>query len=229
MTFVCPGNIGVVAQVFLWLNRNQRFKYSRKRGLLFMRVRVMVGLILVLTMLLSGCGGGKFKPDTMSMDDIGIMKIDDKNAKVYHGMTRSEAEKILGTGSKESFYIGYDFGVGIMYRMDQENNEETVAWISLNEDSGKVYSTIRGAKVGDLKGDVMKLHGEKYSIPILKVDRDIGYYYDLKTNKFMEQGSLSNRNKEDSYQQIGTDFVFNDDELVERIMLFDMHMAIYFH
>lgn len=194
-----------------------------------MNARGIVVAILVFSMLLSGCGGGKFKPDTMSMDDIGIMKIDDKNSKVYHGMTRSEAEKILGTGSKKSFYIGYDFGVGIMYRMDQENNEETVAWISLNEDSEKVYSTIRGAKVGDLKSDVMKLYGEKYSMPGVSIDTDIAYYYDLKTNKFMGQESLSNRIKEDSYEQIGINFIFNDDELIKRIMLFDMHMAIYFH
>lgn len=66
-------------------------------------------------------------------------------------------------------------------------------------------------------------------MPGVSIDTDIAYYYDLKTNKFMGQESLSNRIKEDSYEQIGINFIFNDDELIKRIMLFDMHMAIYFH
>ncbi|TCZ74631.1 hypothetical protein E0485_19400 [Paenibacillus albiflavus] len=194
-----------------------------------MKLKTITVLMLLFSVLLSGCGEGKFKPDTMSKDDIAIMKIDDKNAKIYYGMKRSEAEKILGNGNKD-ILIKYDFGVEIMYRVNKENNEETVALISLDEGSKKIYSTIRGIKVGDLKSDVIKSYGEKYPVPTMKIDRDIAYYYDLKLKKFMGQESLANplSNKDDLYEQIGTDFIFNDNGYVDRIMLYDRHMAIFF-
>jgi len=194
-----------------------------------MKVKTIVGLCLVISILLSGCGGGKFKPDTMSMNDIGIMKIDDENSKVYHGMIRSDAEKILGNGSKESFFVTYDFGIQILYRFNQENNEETVALIVMSRNSKKKYSTLRGAKIGDLKNDVIQLYGENHFIPGIDRERDFTYYYDLKTDKFLGRQFLSNNssNREELYQQIGAEFLVNDDGYIGKILLYDIHAMRY--
>lgn len=191
-----------------------------------MKLRVTVGLILVLTMLLSGCGEGKFEPDTMSMDDIAILKIDDKKSKVYYGMKRSEAEKILGTGNQDGSFIKYDFGVEIVYRVNEENNEETVGYIKLEEESKKVYSTIRGAKVGNSTSDVTKLYGEKYPIQMDARINTIRYYYDLKTTRFMGKESISKLELEDTPYVIIIDFKSNREDFVENIRLSDRRMQL---
>lgn len=182
--------------------------------------------ILVLALLVA-CGS-EFKPDTMSKKDIGIVKIDDSNASVNHGMTRAEAEKIIGEG-KGSPLVAYNNGVSILYR--KEGNNEAVAFIALDKDADKVYQTARGIKVGALKSDVLKSYGEKYPMPTHKVDRDISYVFDLTGKKFLDQTTIFEKVKDEKelYEHIGVDFLFNDDGFVERIALYDRHAAMYFN
>lgn len=180
-------------------------------------------LPLFALILLVACGSD-FKPDTLSKKDIGIVKIDDSNASVYHGMTRAEAEKILGEG-KGSPLVAYNNGVSILYR--KEGNNESVAFIAL--DAEKVYKTARGIKIGDTKSDVHKAYGEKYPIPTNQINRDISYVYDLTNKMFMGQVSIETevKNKNELYDQIGVDFIFNDDGFVDRVMLYDRYAGMY--
>lgn len=188
-------------------------------------------LIMILVVLLIGCSSGNFKPDTLSKNDLSIVKLDDKKSMVSYGMKRADAEKILGTGKKDELgRYEYDFGVSIGYRVDKDSGDETVAFIMLEEESSNVYSTIRGSKIGDLKSEVMKLYGEKYPMPTYRVDRDISYVYDLKNKRFLGQVTISERVKADELMEhIGADFIFNDDGYVNKIMLYDRHMAMYLY
>ncbi|MBT2290038.1 hypothetical protein J7E73_12965 [Paenibacillus albidus] len=53
--------------------------------------------LIVMFLFLVGCSSD-FKPDTFSEKDIAIQKVNNKNEKVYYGMKREEAEKVLGGG-----------------------------------------------------------------------------------------------------------------------------------
>lgn len=184
-------------------------------------------LPLFAMIILVACGS-EFKPDTLSKKDIGIVKIDDSNASVYHGMTRAEAEKILGEG-KGSPLVAYDNGVSILYR--KEGNNESIAFIALDKDADKVYQTARGIKIGALKSDVLKSYGEKYPIATHKVDRDISYVFDLNGKKFLDKDTIFEKVKDEKelHEHIGADFLFNDDGYVERIALYDRYAAMNFN
>lgn len=117
----------------------------------------------------------------------------------------------------------YEHGVSVVYRVNTDNEEETIALIGLNDESKNVYRTVRGAQVGDQKSDILTMYGEKY--PTSTNDMSYTYMYDLKNKKFMNTSASGE--KEDAYEQIGADFLFNEEGYVERIWLFDMHMGVY--
>ncbi|EJW17569.1 hypothetical protein M5X00_16550 [Paenibacillus alvei] len=186
-------------------------------------------LPLFAMIILVACGS-EFKPDTLSKKDIGIVKIDDSNASVYHGMKQAEAEKILGQGKGDlKSIIKYDYGVSVIYR--ELDGNATVAAIYLDKDAEKVYKTARGIKIGDTKSDVHKAYGEKYPIPTNQINRDISYVYDLTNKMFMGQVSIETevKDKNELYDQIGVDFIFNDDGFVDRVMLYDRYAGMYFN
>ncbi|MFD0717274.1 hypothetical protein [Paenibacillus sp. GCM10027626] len=179
-------------------------------------------LAVMLLVVLVGCNtGGTLKPNTLSVDDLCIYKDDDKKNKVCYGMSRSEAEKILGTGTKEAFGIRYDYGVKILYRVDN------IAMIVLDKDSKNVYSTVRGNKIGNLKEDVLKTYGDKYPIIRETSPQSIDYIYDLENKKFLGEVSYekidSKKYKDHLYVSAG----FNEDEYVNRIFLGDKEAIMY--
>ncbi|BBI32400.1 hypothetical protein [Cohnella abietis] len=136
--------------------------------------------LTVLVLLISaavGCSGGSFKPNTFSLSDMCIVKIDNKS-KVCYGDTRSQAEKVLGSGTKSVFGYDYDFGVSLGFRDDK------VVLLSFDEDAKGVYRTARGAKIGILKSDVEKLYGDKYAG---EDGEYLHYLYDSKGNEFISE------------------------------------------
>lgn len=188
-------------------------------------------LSIVILALLMGCSS-EFKPDTLSMNDIAIIKVDG-NKKVFHGMERSQAENILGRGIEGDFkQINYDFGVSIRYRVE-ESKKETVAMILLDEKSKGVYKTGRGAAIGDSREDLLELYGDKYPVPTLNVETDFSYVYDLESKVFLGEVSLKNSpdpNKSDELRnQIGVDLLFGKENNLNRVFLYDRKMAMYLY
>ncbi|KLU55175.1 hypothetical protein EL84_24215 [Paenibacillus sp. VT-400] len=117
-------------------------------------------LVVIMVLIMSACGGGSFKPDEFSKDDMAIIKIE-TDEKVKCGMSRLEAEKILGKGEGTTGIVStleYASGILIEYR------EDVVASIKLNGESKGNYKTARGAEVGILKGEVLEKYGHKFVI-----------------------------------------------------------------
>ncbi|MBT2290958.1 hypothetical protein J7E73_17815 [Paenibacillus albidus] len=136
-------------------------------------------LFLIATiLLLIGCSNDKFKPDTFSEKDLAIYKVDNEKEVVSYGMSREDAEKVLGKPGKTSFGVEYDFGVKVMYRND------SVALIYLSTGSEDIYKTSRGAMVGMSKEELTKLYGEKYALD------NLIFYYDAKSKHFLGQTSI---------------------------------------
>lgn len=138
-------------------------------------------LSIVMLALLMGCSS-EFKPDTLSENDLCIVKEDDSKSKVCFGMERSEAEEILGQATK-NIMMRYDYGVSVVYR------EDTVAYITLDEKSKDIYKTVRGVQVGDDKENVLKLYGEKYPIMRTTSPETVDYVYDNVKGNFVGEQS----------------------------------------
>ncbi|MGG4398221.1 hypothetical protein ABEX25_28525 [Paenibacillus thiaminolyticus] len=180
--------------------------------------------MLVLLLLLMGCSGQKYKPDTFSQDDMCIVKTKGK-AKVCYGMSRSEVEKVLGTGKKESTVAGmftYDFGIRIFYR----KNNDGVAGIILDQDSKDVFKTARGIEIGMPKEDFKKIHGESHALE----NKDyITYVFDPKTNEFLDEKYYEQKRDLEEMERIyllSNRFDINGS--IDMISLFDLKMGIYF-
>ncbi|CAH8769307.1 hypothetical protein [Paenibacillus dendritiformis] len=179
-------------------------------------------LTLMVMVLLSGCGD-EWKPDTMSIEDLSIVKVDDENLKVGYGMKRSDAEKVLGTGEKFTSNIDiYEHGVSVVYRVNPDSGEETVVLIGLTENSQNAYRTMRGVQVGDRTSDILALYGEKY---LISGGLSYAYQYDLQNKKFID--TVVTGSKEDAYEQIRTEFIVGKDGHANKIYLFDLHAGLY--
>ncbi|BBI32671.1 hypothetical protein [Cohnella abietis] len=181
----------------------------------FLRLTVLVLLITVAV----GCSGGSsFKPNTFSSSDMCIVKINNKS-KVCYGDSRSQAEKVLGSGTKSPFGYEYDFGVKLAFRDDK------IVFLSFDEDAKGVYRTARGAKIGMLNSDVKKLYGNKYS------GEDgiyLGYFYDSKDKKFIDEvpPTWTDPNSDIGVNTFVLQAYFDDNGYTDRIMLIDYQYAI---
>jgi len=170
---------------------------------------------LMLIIVMAGCSTESIKPNTLSVDDLCIHRDDDKKNKVCYGMSRSDAEKVLGTGEK-SIMFKYDYGVGIIYRDDK------IVSIALDQDSKNVYNTIRGSKIGNLKEDVLTLYGDKYPIIRTTSPQSLDYVYDIENNKFIGEVSYEKMDKQKLRDHLFVSTVFNEDGYVNRIFLSDL-------
>ncbi|WP_223066420.1 hypothetical protein [Paenibacillus caui] len=179
--------------------------------------KYMLYLTFIVTIILSACSNIDFKPDTFSQDDMGIVQIDSGN-KVIYGMSRTEAEDILGTGDKSALgMIDYKSGVSVFYR------DDSVAGIALREHSNGHYKTTRGAEIKMLKGKIKKMYGEKHAIDQTPLNLD--YAYDSKEGKFLNK--ISPKSEDDAKSTYVISAIFNSDGYAERIMILDSEFAIY--
>ncbi|WP_339271465.1 hypothetical protein NYE54_08260 [Paenibacillus sp. FSL K6-1330] len=174
--------------------------------------------IVVLLLLMAGCSGsnGGLKTNTLSKDDLCIVKDDDSKSKVCFGMSQTDAEKILGTGAKDIMYK-YDYGVSVVYR-----NDKTVSMIVLDTESKNVYSTVRGMKNGDLKENVLKLYGDTYPIVRETEPHSIDYVYDIKNKKFIGEVSFGNIDSKSNKDHLFLSAVYDENGIVDRIYLSDV-------
>ncbi|MFH5187086.1 hypothetical protein ACHHV8_33390 [Paenibacillus sp. TAB 01] len=181
----------------------------------------MKNLLILLTFCfgLVACGEGS-DTTVFTKDDLCIESLGNK-AMVCYGMDKTDAEKTLGTGTKENFWLDYDNGVKVMYR------DQKVVMILLVEKSEKSYSTVRGAKVGDLKDSILKLYGEKYPIVREKSPRSVDYVYDLIGKKFIDASSIEKIKLESQKDHLFFSTVLNDnDDRVKMIYLSDLQATM---
>lgn len=178
-------------------------------------------IIFALFLILMGCSGEEFKPDTFSQDDMCIVKTENK-AKVCYGMSRSEAERLLGTGEKGvGDSIKYDFGIRVFYRND------AVAGVILDQDSKGVFKTARGVEIGMPKDDIKKLHGATYS---LEDEKYMNYIYDIKRNEFLDTTLLEKKQSPEDMESTYILSAGSDSEgFTDIISVFDRKMGFYFN
>lgn len=180
--------------------------------------------IAALLLFLTGCSGNAgFKPDTLSESDLCIMRMDNKQ-KVCYGMEREEAEKVLGQGEKSSFFYQYDHGVDIVYR-----DKKTVALIRLTEGSEKIYRTVRGSKVGDLKQNVFTLYGKKYAIDRETQPHSIDYVYDVSNKKFLGEISFNKIDFKTLQDHYFVSAGYNDLGSIVYVYLSDLQAIMYLY
>ncbi|MEK3866826.1 hypothetical protein MHH60_25485 [Paenibacillus sp. FSL H7-0716] len=184
---------------------------------------VLIPVLLVLAVCSSGNAKvSKMEPDTFSNQDMAIYKVDNSRERVSYGMSRKNAEKVLGTGNEGiSNWYTYDSGVSVIYRHDK-----AVA-ITLERESQGAYKTARGAEVGTNKERIKELYGEKYAIEnaseSMKSLKYLEYYYDTETKKLVKENtsdfkSLSKKELRAKYLLSTT---YNEDGKIGLIILTD--------
>jgi hypothetical protein len=152
-----------------------------------------------------------------------IVQLDEGKGEICYGMARSNVESLLGTGEKGAFKSTvYAAGVSIMYRND------TVAGISLEQNSKGRYKTARGAVIGMSKAEIKKLYGEEYAVE--HGERNLDYFYDSASKRFVTDLSSSKNQTQEEMVSTYILSVIMDSTAVsaERIMLLDTRMAVYF-
>ncbi|MNW47390.1 hypothetical protein [Fontibacillus panacisegetis] len=173
-------------------------------------------LLLSIIFILVGCNS----KSGLSKSDIGIKKADDNKTKVVYGMSRVDAEKILGIGEKSSFGYDYEHGVKVLYRDDK------VAGVILDEETKGIYDAIGGTKIGMLKSEVTEIYGEGY-LSEEAGNTNLRYYYDTVKKSFLKEEELAKDNEEDYEKVLALFIEFDDNGYVDRISLTDHRMAMF--
>lgn len=181
-----------------------------------MRLRGIL-LVILIALMLSGCTA-EGSSSHLSKEDLSIKKVEGGKSKVEYGMSRSDVEKVLGTGEKSTMgFFTYGNGVTIMYRNDK------VAGISLDKEAADKYQTPK-IKIGMLKSEVKEVYGEENIL--LEANANLDYAYDIKTGAFLTQESKPKGSAEEMEEVYLVSVMFDDDGYAERIMLLDQRMAI---
>lgn len=182
-----------------------------------MKVYSSMLLFIVSLFLVTGCASTSAN---ISAEDLTIIKSIDKNDFVKYGMSRSDAENILGKGEKTFLGFEYNDGVTIMYRDDQ------VAGIALSEDAKGIYTTSNNIGIGMLEDDIKKQYGDQYM-----ADQSNGgfltYYYDTENKAFLKDKSPTSITQENSQKIYVITIAFDENGYADRIMLLDHLMAVY--
>lgn len=172
-------------------------------------------LFIALFLFIAGCSTSA-DPDTLSKSDLCIVKSDDAKQKVCYGMTRSKAEKVLGSGQKSTIGFKYDHGVQVMYRKN-----DRIATIHLSEKG--VYKTARGAQIGDSKESLLALYGEKYpNVRDKSKPYTVEYAYDSKEKKFIGEASYGEISKDPKPEYYFFQAVLNENNQITDFYLSDM-------
>ncbi|WP_157793992.1 hypothetical protein [Paenibacillus donghaensis] len=148
------------------------------------KVIMLVAMLLTITACNSGNDvADQLEPDTFSKQDMAIYKVDNTKGRVSYGMSRKDAEKVLGTGDEATTNTyTYDSGVGVLYRDDK------VVAITLKRESQGVYRTARGAEIGMSTTRITELYGEKHAINGTGNYQE--YHYDTETGQFLDEAAL---------------------------------------
>lgn len=171
------------------------------------------GLVLLFSviLILAGCGS----KSGLSKNDIGIRKIEDPNAKVVYGMSRADAEKVLGKGEQMGIGYNYENGVRAYFR------EDKVVGVSLDDAANGIFETISGAEIGMLESEFKKIYGDKF----VDDGGNLGYFYNTKTESFSTKGVPKASSEEEAEQIFVIDVRFDENGYADRISLLDHLMG----
>lgn len=84
------------------------------------KARWLIGGFVLLT---TGCGAAEtaFESNIFSEKDMCAVKVEDSKARVCYGISREEAENVVGTTAEEDDYgnLSYEGGIQLFYREDE--------------------------------------------------------------------------------------------------------------
>jgi len=148
------------------------------------------------------------------------MKKEDLKAEVCYGMTRADAEKIVGEAEEDNgVSTNYDSGVKLFFR------DQTVVGIGLIDGSQGIYQTARGAEVGVTFDKIKQLYGEKYALQIS--ERNLDYAYDTDAKKFLSEVESGRKNQIESEPIHLFSMMLGEDDKVSILLLMDRKMAVF--
>lgn len=162
-----------------------------------------------------------YNPNEFSSKDMAIIEIK-TGKKVNYGMSRSDAEKVIGKGEISGtmkYMIEYDNGLVVAYR------DDTLVYISLKESSKGIYKTARGAEVGMLKSDIVSLYGGEHQIT--QTPNNLDYYFDNNSKKFMDVPPTWNQENAINTYIVSTEL--DDSEYATKVMITDGQFAAYYN
>lgn len=178
--------------------------------------KILMALFLS-AIVLTGCNssGG------ITKKELGVVKVDDKDAIVHYGMTRSDAEKLLGKEKNAGkVLVSYENGIDVAYR------EDNVVAIFLKKESEGFYTTTSGARIGMLEYEIKNIYGAKDIISLPSTYTSY-YNYSTETKKFLTQeelNELSGKLKPPESEKLyilNFNFSLDSPGKVEKIMLSD--------
>ncbi|WP_341186322.1 hypothetical protein [Paenibacillus sp. FSL H7-0756] len=164
---------------------------------------------------LTACADSK---DGVTTKDLAIQKVNDHKAMVEYGMSRAEAEEVLGKGEDKDIAnsIMYSSGVRIMYR------EDKVAGITLAEESKDTYETTGGFKIGMSKDDFKQIYGDQY---LTDMERNLDYAYDSINKRYLHDKEWAAKAEDDTKIYVISG-LFNGKGEADGVVLVDKRMAI---
>lgn len=172
-------------------------------------------LVMLFLFVLTACADSK---DGVTTKDLAIQKVNDHKAIVKYGMSRAEAEEVLGKGEDKDIAnsVMYSSGVRIMYR------EDKVAGITLAEESKDTYETIGGFKIGMSKDNFKQIYGDQY---LKEMERNLDYAYDATNKRYLQEKEWVAKAEDDTKIYV-ISAMFNGKGDADGIVLLDKRMAI---
>lgn len=172
-------------------------------------------LVMLFLFVLTACADSK---DGVTTKDLAIQKVNDHKAMVEYGMSRAEAEEVLGKGEDKDIAnsIMYSSGVRIMYR------EDKVAGITLAEESKDTYETTGGFKIGMSKDDFKQIYGDQY---LTDMERNLDYAYDSINKRYLHDKEWAAKAEDDTKIYVISG-LFNGKGEADGVVLVDKRMAI---
>ncbi|WP_405115745.1 hypothetical protein MHH28_13600 [Paenibacillus sp. FSL K6-1217] len=176
-----------------------------------------VTFTLLFVIFLTACGSSK---SGITPDDISIVKVDDEKAIVTYGMSRTGAEKVVGEPEDEGIgsRIRYNNGISITYR------DNSVVFISLNEESKGKFKTVDGAEINMNKNDFKKIYGEDKAV---EAPDTLNYVYDSEKKEYVNELKPDQENAK--YKKYLVSVKFNDKGEADLILVSDINAALYLH
>lgn len=178
--------------------------------------KIVLGLLFLFV--LTACGDSK--GEGLTTKDLAIQKVDDSKAKVQYGMSRTEAEEVLGKGEDKGIAnsVAYESGVGIMYR------EEKVAGITLGKESKDAYETAGGFKIGMSKDEFKQIYGDQY---LKDMESNLDYAYDANNKRYLQEKEWVAKSEDDTKIYVISG-MFNGKGEADGIVLVDKRMTMTF-
>ncbi|ETT63472.1 hypothetical protein C173_24292 [Paenibacillus sp. FSL R7-277] len=172
-------------------------------------------LVMLFLFVLTACADSK---DGVTTKDLAIQKVNDHKAVVEYGMSRAEAEEVLGKGEDKDIAnsVMYSSGVRIMYR------EDKVAGITLAEESKDTYKTTGGFKIGMSKDDFKQIYGDQY---LKEMERNLDYAYDATNKRYLQEKEWVAKAEDDTKIYV-ISAMFNGKGEADAVVLVDKRMAI---